>query len=94
MDPHAAFLVNRGFNTIGVRMEQHCVNARKFANYLVNCKYVKKVNYPGLENTFGHAVAKKQMSDFGGMISFETKLTFEQTKKFVNNLKAWILELV
>lgn len=91
LDPHAAFLVNRGFSTIGVRMEQHCANAQKIAAYLAKCKYVKKVNYPGLRNTKEYSVAKKQMSDFGGMISFETKLTFEQTKKFVNNLKVWIL---
>jgi hypothetical protein len=57
----------------------------KFRNNFV-ADYLKTYDNP-VKNTKEYSVAKKQMSDFGGMISFETKLTFEQTKKFVNNLK-------
>lgn len=91
MDPDVAFLVNRGFCTLGVRMEAHVANAKKVADYLAQSPYVKKVNYPGLKNFKDHEIAKKQMKDFGAMISFETNLTFEQTKNFVNSLKVWTL---
>ena len=91
MDPGVAFLVNRGLSTLGVRMEQHCKNAQEIAEYLSKSKYVKKVNYPGLPGTKNHEIAKKQMSLFGGMLSFETALTFEQTKKFVDSLKVFTL---
>lgn len=91
LDPGAAYLVNRGLNTLGVRMNQHCKNAEKVVAYLQKCKYVKKVNYPGLTTCIGHEAAKRQMSQFGGMASFETNLTFEQTKIFANSLKVWTL---
>lgn len=91
LDPGAAYLVNRGLNTLGVRMDQHCRNAKKFVEYLQSCKYVRKVNYPGLKTCVGHDAAKRQMAQFGGMASFETNLTFEQTKIFVNSLKVWTL---
>lgn len=91
MDPDVSFLVNRGLSTLPVRMEAHVANAKKVAEYLNKSNYVKKVNYPGLPNFKGHDIAKKQMKDFGAMISFETNLTFEQTKKFVNSLKVWTL---
>ena len=91
MDPDQAFLVNRGLSTLAVRMEQHCKNAMEIANYLKNNKYVKVVNYPGLPGTKNHEIAKKQMSSFGGMLSFETNLSFEKTKKFVNALRVFTL---
>ncbi len=91
MDPDTAFLVNRGLSTLAVRMDQHIKNAKKVVEYLSKSKYVKCVNYPGLENFPNHDVAKKQMKDYGAMISFETNLSFEETKKFVNSLKVWTL---
>lgn len=91
LDPHAAYLVNRGLSTLAVRMQKHCANAKKFVDYLKNSKYVKAVHYPGLSNCVGHEAAKRQMKDFGGMASFETNLSFEQTKVFVNSLRLWTL---
>ncbi len=91
LDPHAAFLVNRGLLTLPIRMKAHCENAKKFVDYLLHSKYVKVVHYPGLPTCVGHVAAKKQMKDFGGMASFETNLSFEQTKVFVNSLKLWTL---
>ena len=91
IDPTASYLVNRGLNTLPVRMEQHCKNAKKFIEYLTKSKYIKKVYYPGLKSCIGHEAAKKQMKDFGAMASFETNLSFNQTKVFVNSLKLWTL---
>ena len=91
MDADQAFLVNRGLSTLAVRMEQHCKNAMEIAKWLENCKYVKVVNYPGLEKNKYHNVAKKQMNGYSGVLSFETNLSFEKTKKFVNSLRVFTL---
>jgi cystathionine beta-lyase/cystathionine gamma-synthase len=67
------FLVLRGIKTLHVRMERHCLNGRKVAHWLRNHPKVAKVYWPGFEDHPNHEVAKRQMSDFGGMISFELK---------------------
>jgi methionine-gamma-lyase len=87
MSPDNAFLFLRGITTLPVRMMAHCANAAKIAEYLSTSKYVKVVHYPGLKSHPGCEIAKKQMSLFGGMISFELNFNFEETKKFVNSLK-------
>lgn len=71
--PMDCFLVLRGIKTLHVRMRQHCENGRLIAQFLQNHPKVAKVYWPGFENHPGHAIAKKQMKDFGGMISFELK---------------------
>lgn len=71
--PQDCFLVLRGTKTLHLRMERHCQNARKVAEFLVNNPKVDKVYYPGLPSHPGHEVAKKQMRDFGGMVSFTLK---------------------
>jgi cystathionine beta-lyase/cystathionine gamma-synthase len=71
--PMDCFLVLRGIKTLGVRMKAHCENGRIIANWLRNHPKVAKVYWPGFEDHPGHAIAKKQMRDFGGMISFELK---------------------
>ncbi len=71
--PMDCFLVLRGIKTLGVRMKAHCENGRIIANWLRNHSKVAKVYWPGFEDHPGHAIAKKQMRDFGGMISFELK---------------------
>ena len=71
--PQDCFLVLRGIKTLHVRMDRHCFNGRKVAEFLVTHPKVDKVNWPGFENHPGHALAKKQMKDFGGMISFSLK---------------------
>jgi methionine-gamma-lyase len=87
LSPDDAYMVIRGLKTLAVRMNVICQNALAIAQYLEKSPYVKKVYYPGLKSHKNHIVAKKQMEQFGGMISFETNLSFSQTKKFVNNLK-------
>jgi cystathionine beta-lyase/cystathionine gamma-synthase len=71
--PMDCFLVLRGIKTLGVRMKAHCENGAIIAHWLHNHPKVAKVYWPGFEDHPGHAAAKKQMRDFGGMISFELK---------------------
>lgn len=68
--PMDAFLVLRGIKTLHLRMERHCENGAKVAHWLKAHPKVDKVHWPGFESHPNHAVAKSQMSDFGGMISF------------------------
>jgi cystathionine gamma-synthase len=70
--PFDAWLVLRGLRTLAVRMRRHCENARAVASYLEGHAAVERVLYPGLESHPGHAVARTQMRDFGGMVSFLT----------------------
>jgi len=67
--PFDCFLVLRGIKTLSVRMERHCDNAQKIAEFLANHARVKRVLYPGLPDHPQHALAKRQMRGFGGMIS-------------------------
>jgi cystathionine beta-lyase/cystathionine gamma-synthase len=71
--PQDCFLVLRGIKTLHVRMQRHCENGAKIAHWLKAYPKVAKVYWPGFEDSAGYAVAKKQMRDFGGMISFELK---------------------
>ncbi len=87
MSPFNAFLIARGLKTLSIRMERHCSNARKLAAWLEAHPAVKKVYYPGLESFEGYEVAKKQMSDFGGMISIELNADKATTAATINKLK-------
>lgn len=71
--PQDSFLVLRGIKTLHLRMERHCFNGRKIAEYLKGHAKIGKVYWPGFEEHPNHAVAKKQMKDFGGMLSFTLK---------------------
>jgi cystathionine gamma-synthase len=68
--PFDCYLVLRGVKTLAVRMERHCGNARAVVDMLLDHPAVQRVLYPGLNDHPGHAVAARQMRDFGGMISF------------------------
>ena len=68
--PFDAWLVLRGVRTLAVRMERHCENARRIAAFLEGHAAVEEVLYPGLESHRHHELARRQMSDFGGMVSF------------------------
>lgn len=68
--PQDCFLVLRGIKTLHVRMQRHCENAMQVARYLSQHPKVSQVNYPGLETHPQHELAKRQMRDFGGMVSF------------------------
>ena len=71
--PQDSFLVLRGIKTLHIRMQRHCENGMAIAKYLSSHEKVKEVFYPGLENDRNFLVAKKQMKDFGGMVSFKLK---------------------
>ncbi len=84
--PMDCFLVLRGIKTLHVRMKQHCENGRIIANWLRNHSKVGKVYWPGFEDHPGYAIAKKQMLDFGGMISFELKdNSIEEAKRVLSS---------
>lgn len=71
--PMDCFLVLRGIKTLAVRMKAHCHNGKIIANWLRNHPAVAKVYWPGFEDHPGYEIARRQMTDFGGMISFELK---------------------
>lgn len=71
LSPFDCWLILRGAQTLVPRVRLHCENARKIADFLAGHAKVQRVRYPGLSNDPGHEIARKQMSDFGGMLSFE-----------------------
>lgn len=90
--PMDSFLVLRGLKTLHVRMQRHCENATEIAHFLGKHPKVEKVFWPGLASHPNHSIAKKQMRDFGGMLSFATKGNRkEDAIKLVENLKLFTL---
>ena len=90
--PMDSFLVLRGIKTLHIRMQRHCENGEKVARFLKTHSKVAKVYWPGFEDHPNHDIAKKQMSGFGGMISFTTlEGTLESAVKVVENLKVFTL---
>ena len=90
--PQDSFLMLRGIKTLHVRMQRHCENAEKVANFLNGHPEIEKVYWPGLENHLNHDIAKRQMKDFGGMLSFVTKgNNYERAIKIVESLKIFTL---
>ena len=87
MDPLSAFLASRGIKTLELRVKRQNENALHVADYLHNHAKIEVVHYPGLPTHPDHQIAKRQMSGFGGMLSFELKADFEGTKQFMDNLK-------
>ena len=88
--PFDSWLVLRGLKTLALRMERHCENARRVAEYLESHQQVEHVFYPGLPNHPGHEIAKRQMKDFGGMISF-LAASEEEAIELVARTKVWTL---
>jgi cystathionine beta-lyase/cystathionine gamma-synthase len=88
--PFDSWLVLRGIKTLAVRMERHCENARRVAEYLDSHQSVEQVYYPGLPSHPGHEIAKRQMRDFGGMISF-LAASEEEAVEIVGRTKIWTL---
>jgi len=88
--PFDAWLVLRGLKTLAVRMRQHCENARRVAAFLQEQPAVRRVLYPGLPDHPGHDVARSQMRDFGGMVSFLTE-TDEEAVQLVARTKLFQL---
>ena len=90
--PMDSFLTLRGIKTLHVRMDRHCENASKIAEFLGGNPSVDKLYWPGLKQHRNHDVATRQMKDFGGMISFTVKNgNFEKVKKITSNFKVFTL---
>ncbi len=92
LGPMDSFLVLRGIKTLHLRVQRHCENGEKVAAYLDNHPLVERVYYPGLASHPFHEIAKKQMSGFGGMVTFTFKSgKKEDAIKFLENLKVFTL---
>jgi len=89
--PMDSFLVIRGIKTLHLRMERHCSNGEKIAHFLRTHSKVEKVYWPGFEDHPNHAIAKKQMKGFGGMISFVVKGNIEETFRVASSFKIFSL---
>jgi cystathionine gamma-lyase len=90
--PMDSFLVLRGIKTLHLRMERHCYNGRKIAEYLKTHPRIEKVYWPGFEDHPNHLIAKKQMKDFGGMISIVLKnASLEDTFKLASSFNVFAL---
>ncbi len=90
--PMDCFLTLRGIKTLHVRMKRHSENARKIANFLKRNSKIGKVYWPGFTNHTNHIIAKKQMKDFGGIVSFiPKKSNFKTAKKIAEKLKLFTL---
>ncbi len=90
--PHDCFLVLRGIKTLHLRMERHCANGKAIAEYLVSHPKVGKVYWPGLPDHPNHNIAKSQMSNFGGMLSFTLKDdSVDKAKLFMEQVSLFTL---
>ena len=89
--PFDTWLVNMGLKTLPIRMDKHCSNAMAIARFLESHPKVDKVFYPGLPSHPQHELAKKQMENFGGMVSFELKGGFEAGKKLMDTIDIFTL---
>jgi len=86
MSPNDAWLIIRGLKTLTIRVERHCSNAQKVAEFLENHPIIKQVNYPGLPSHAGHALIGTQMKGAGGVIAFEIDGSFQDAVCFMNSL--------
>lgn len=91
ISPFDAYLFLRSIKTLKARMTQHCINARIVAEYLNEHPKVERVLFPGLESHPGHQIAKKQMRDFGALVSFHLKGGLKQTKALLESFHVFCL---
>jgi len=87
LGPFDAWLMMRGLRTLSLRMQKHNDNAMKLAEFLTSHPAVKRVLYPGLPSHPQHQLAKRQMSGFGGMLSFELKGGYDAADRCLNRLR-------
>lgn len=87
LSPFDSYQILKGIKTLSLRMEKHQENALKIVEFLRKHPQVKKIYYPGLDTHPGQRIAKKQMSGYSGMISFELKTSLKQSVKFLESLK-------
>jgi len=86
LDPHAAFLIQRGMRTYVLRYERQCANALEVSRFLEAHARVKRVHYPGLASHPQHELARRQMSDFGAVVSFELDGGYQEGSRFAEAL--------
>lgn len=91
LSPFDSWLVMRGIKTLAVRMERHEKNAMRIAKYLEEHPLVERVYYPGLPSHPQHELARRQMRGFGGMLSFELKVSLDEAVRFVESLEIFAL---
>jgi len=91
LDPAASYLLIRGLKTLEIRVQRACNNTRKIAEWLQEQGRVARVMYPGLPRHPGHEAARRQMSDFGMMVSFELKGGRRAVEKLIDGLQLWYL---
>ena len=91
LDPGASYLMIRGLKTLHVRVERACANAAQIAAALCAHPKVMRVMYPGLPGNEGHEVARRQMSDYGMMVSFNLKGGEREAERFIDALRLWYL---
>lgn len=91
LDPHAAWLVLRGMKTMALRVRAANENAQAISEFLSKHRKVKRVNYPGLKSHPQHELAKRQMSGFGGMMSFELKGSLKDAMRLTERLRVGFL---
>lgn len=89
--PFDAWLVNLGLKTLPIRMDRHCENAMAIARYLTHHPKVERVHYPGLPDHPGHEIARAQMKDFGGMVSFDIRGGVAAGARLMDNIKIFTL---
>jgi methionine-gamma-lyase len=91
IDPFNSFLVHRGIKTLAIRMQRHCENSLKIAEYLESHPVIKWVMYPGLKSHPQYKLGLRQHKDHGGMISFELKGGYEAGQVLMNSVKVCVL---
>jgi O-succinylhomoserine sulfhydrylase len=87
LSPFNAWVISKSLETLAVRMDRHCSNALELAKFLEAHEQVLRVKYPFLPSHPQHALAKKQMKQGGGLVTFEVKGGLDQGRKFLNSLK-------
>lgn len=91
LDPFSSFLALRGVKTLPLRMERHCANALEIAQWLARHPKVEQVFYPGLPDHRQHALARRQMRGFGGMVSARLKGGMDETRRFLEHCELFTL---
>ena len=87
VDPQNAYLLERGLKTLGLRVRQQNENGMRIAEFLEGHPKIERVWYPGLPSHPDHEIARKQMSGFGGVVSFEVRGNLQDTSRFIDALE-------
>lgn len=91
LSPFDSYSAIRGIKTLSIRMQQHEINTKRIVAFLAKHKKVKKIYYPGIPSHLGHNIAKKQMSGFGAMMSFELHGDIKTAIKFLESLRVFAI---